>query len=333
MAADHSSYRRVYRISEVSRMTGVAPHTLRAWERRYETVKPDRSSGGERLYTDEDVERLLLMHRLQDHGHAIGRIAHLTADELRDALARYGDNQMLHAVDVRRTMVEQPGSVRLGVLDPRLAARGHALAHDAPALDLVHRFDSVEGALRKLREAPIDVLVVHLSSLGALPWKPLEKMLDASPDVRFAVVTYDFAPRELVRRVTSERSLTLKEPYDLRELERTVLDGMFRRLVDERVSDDGGFIEPATRNAPPRFTTDQLGRLQQLDSAIKCECPNHLATLISSLADFERYCRECESRNEQDARVHRMLYVETGKARTIVEEALQTLVAIENIQF
>lgn len=47
-----------YSISAVSDMTGVKPSTLRAWERRYGLVRPQRSEGGQRLYTAHDVHRV-----------------------------------------------------------------------------------------------------------------------------------------------------------------------------------------------------------------------------------------------------------------------------------
>jgi len=55
---------------------------LRAWERRYHVVSPTRTDGGQRLYSDLDVERLLRLRRLTERGHAIGRLALLPLPEL-----------------------------------------------------------------------------------------------------------------------------------------------------------------------------------------------------------------------------------------------------------
>lgn len=49
------------RIGELSRRTGVSPELLRAWERRYRLLQPDRSAGGFRLYSDADAERIAAM--------------------------------------------------------------------------------------------------------------------------------------------------------------------------------------------------------------------------------------------------------------------------------
>jgi methanogenic corrinoid protein MtbC1/transposase-like protein len=71
-----------YPVRLVALRTGLTPHLLRAWERRYQVVTPSRTEGGQRLYSDLDIERLRLLRRLTDRGHAIGRIADLPFDEL-----------------------------------------------------------------------------------------------------------------------------------------------------------------------------------------------------------------------------------------------------------
>lgn len=60
--------RGVLRIGEVSRRTGVAVPTLRAWERRYGLLEPDRTEGGHRLYGEADIQRVTTMVRLLDEG-------------------------------------------------------------------------------------------------------------------------------------------------------------------------------------------------------------------------------------------------------------------------
>jgi MerR family transcriptional regulator, light-induced transcriptional regulator len=49
----------MYGIKKVAELTGISPITLRAWENRYDVVKPSRTDGGTRLYTQENVDDLL----------------------------------------------------------------------------------------------------------------------------------------------------------------------------------------------------------------------------------------------------------------------------------
>ena len=66
----------------VAQRTGLSPDVLRAWEKRYRVVRPHRSSGGQRLYTDADLERLALLARAIAGGRNIGQIVGLSLREL-----------------------------------------------------------------------------------------------------------------------------------------------------------------------------------------------------------------------------------------------------------
>ncbi len=72
----------LYTIKYVSQRTGLTPHTMRAWEKRYAAVVPQRSSKNRRLYSEEDVLRLQLLKELTDSGHSISQVATLESSEL-----------------------------------------------------------------------------------------------------------------------------------------------------------------------------------------------------------------------------------------------------------
>ena len=72
----------VYAIRYVSQRTGLTPHVIRAWEKRYQAVVPFRSPKNRRLYSEDDVQRLLLLKRVADGGHNISHIAKLDSSEL-----------------------------------------------------------------------------------------------------------------------------------------------------------------------------------------------------------------------------------------------------------
>jgi DNA-binding transcriptional MerR regulator len=71
-----------YPISAVAKLTGIPLDTLRAWERRYRTVIPKRAARG-RVYSEEQIQRLLLLRRAVEQGHAIGQVAALGDRQLR----------------------------------------------------------------------------------------------------------------------------------------------------------------------------------------------------------------------------------------------------------
>jgi len=55
-------------------MTGVHEHSLRMWERRYGFPRPERSSGGARLYSADDVRKLRLIQQALERGHRPGEV-------------------------------------------------------------------------------------------------------------------------------------------------------------------------------------------------------------------------------------------------------------------
>ncbi len=72
----------VFPIGYVSIATGLSTHVLRAWERRYAAVSPCRSASGRRLYSQEDIDRLILLQRAVARGHSISQIAGLGVKKL-----------------------------------------------------------------------------------------------------------------------------------------------------------------------------------------------------------------------------------------------------------
>lgn len=77
-----------YPIKVVSQMTGLSVHVIRAWEKRYNVVEPDRTETNRRLYSVEDIEKLKLLNEALHHGHNIGGIANLTLPELKNLLSK-----------------------------------------------------------------------------------------------------------------------------------------------------------------------------------------------------------------------------------------------------
>jgi len=71
-----------YPVRAVIARSGLTADVLRAWERRYGAVRPQRSAGGQRLYSEEDVTRLTLLRRATLAGHSIAEVARLRTEAL-----------------------------------------------------------------------------------------------------------------------------------------------------------------------------------------------------------------------------------------------------------
>jgi MerR family transcriptional regulator, light-induced transcriptional regulator len=87
---------RTYEIHEVAVLTGLQPARLRAWERRYEVVRPQRLANGYRRYTADQVALLGAFARLIEAGERIGHLAITAPDEV---LARARDRDRHPAPD------------------------------------------------------------------------------------------------------------------------------------------------------------------------------------------------------------------------------------------
>ena len=85
--------------------------------------------------------------------------------------------------------------------------------------------------------------------------------------------------------------------------------------------------------APRLFNQQQLANLANTSSAIDCECPQHLAQLVSDLSAFEIYSANCANRDDDDAALHRYLHQTTAQARALIEVALEKVADAEGLDY
>lgn len=85
----------LFSISQLSRFSGIKPHTIRIWEQRYDALKPFRSEGNTRYYDNTQLRRLLNIVSLQDMGYKVSE------------LAKMGDKAMFRLIEEQEH--EQPG--------------------------------------------------------------------------------------------------------------------------------------------------------------------------------------------------------------------------------
>lgn len=128
-------------IRVVARRTGLSPHVIRIWERRYAAVEPERTPTNRRLYSENDIERLRLLSAATQAGHSIGQIAGLETTQLQD-------------------LVHQDAPSHLASTVP--SSEEYPAATIARAMICVHRLDG-EGLESELARASI-----HLSRIRLL---------------------------------------------------------------------------------------------------------------------------------------------------------------------
>jgi DNA-binding transcriptional MerR regulator len=308
-----------YRIGTVAHLTGVHPHTIRAWERRYRAIEPARSEGGTRLYSDRHVARIQLLKAVTDLGHPIGHLARTSDEDLRERLAQRGATLTVDA----GADAEIAARLRLAVLDPHLPAQMRANAAGLAQLVAGPSETCLERFLEALRDTgSADVIVLGLEALGAEPLRALDACREAS-GAPLAVVLYDFAPRRRLAQLARRGARLLRSPLHLADLERAVLDLVAVHRVARATPPAAPLVLDESGPAAERiFDDERLARLREMPSGIACECPGQVASVVSQLAAFERYSRECESRDAADAALHASLARATGQARALMERLL-----------
>ena len=93
-----------FSINVISNACGVKPHTIRTWEKRYQVFTPERSEGGQRLYSEVDLTKAKLIVSLIEQGHNISSLARHSLQELRSLLVV--KNGEVSESDKMRTYVE-----------------------------------------------------------------------------------------------------------------------------------------------------------------------------------------------------------------------------------
>ncbi len=88
-----------YTLGIVLRETGINADTLRAWERRYGLPQPMRSEGGQRLYSQHDIETIKWLLQRQKEGMRIGQAVKLWKEKIAQ-----GENPLANTFALRREM-------------------------------------------------------------------------------------------------------------------------------------------------------------------------------------------------------------------------------------
>src|SRR4051812_31119483 len=128
----------LYPIRAASRLSRLSVDTLRAWERRYGAVVPQRQNGL-RLYTPADIERLSMLREALDQGHSIGQAVMLSTSDLKELISAKPNSQISKDPEA---VQRQPIEAIVAALDNfSYAAADHELSIQACVLtprELVH---------------------------------------------------------------------------------------------------------------------------------------------------------------------------------------------------
>ena len=298
-----------YRSGVAARLAGLSVETLRVWERRYNLSDTTRSAHGQRLYTHEQVRHLGLLKQLVDQGHAIGVLAGLGLEQLNDLLEPsppQGGADMTATVALVGEHLIQ-----------RVASSG------TNALHIAGSSRRLEDAVDKLAGVRADLLLIELAELDTNAVAMIAAVRQAiAPSA--VVVLYRFCASATIRELRDAGCLVSRVPPELGELIMLCRAALGGQRLKVRPAD----ISPP----PPRLNDKDLARITDAAANVmSCECPRHLAEILMTVGSFERYSAQCASRNPKDAQLHRDLEIAAGRARVILETAMERLAMAEGL--
>jgi DNA-binding transcriptional MerR regulator/methylmalonyl-CoA mutase cobalamin-binding subunit len=192
-------------IAVVVGRTGLTQDVLRMWERRYAAVVPGRSAAGERLYSDDDVQRLRLLAAAVAAGRRVGGIAQLPTAELAQLVEDDRAESSRRGPPARREPERGQAIVDTALAHVRaMDARGlHALLRGSAAVLGASYLDQVAAPLlRRIGEewhgGRLSIAAEHIASA----------VIEATvTDAMRAIVPDDTAPSVVVATLAGSQHL------------------------------------------------------------------------------------------------------------------------------
>ena len=285
-----------YTIGTVARLTGLSTHVLRKWETRYGVPHPMRSDTGRRRYSAADLAKVRALATLVQRGHTISELASLSPEELTLMVDASSDSATGKGV---RVAVSGPGLTAL------IAAQRDVFP--APLEFLVVAGDPLPSTVDS------DMLLIERPSLSEALFNTLVKQRYGR-----VVVVYNFSNKGWLQRFEDSGMVCVKAPITAGQL--------LPHLRDVQPS-----YRPVSQNPPPppRFSDASIATIANASTTIECECPLHIAQLLSSISAFERYSAECANRQPEDQALHAFLGQIAGHARAQFEVALARVAEAE----
>jgi len=329
--------RPTFRSGAVARMAGMPVATLRIWEQRYQAVRPITAASGHRLYSSADVERATLLRQLTAQGHAIGLLAALETEQMREMVPAPE-----LTVPANLSGAQKQTAIRAVVVGQALARRLQRLIDSQPlraVLQMVEVFGTLAEAAQAAHHSvkpAVDLLLWQAASLHTGARHELRVAQDAwrAPA---AAVFYRFSSAAGRAELTGAGVEVSYEPVDDDSLGQWLASLHHAETPSDENVTVPKLTIPGTKSlaqqtiSPPRFGDAALTQFAGLSSAMACECPSHLAELLLQVAYFETYSGECANRSEADAQLHAYLQQVAGTARMLFETALEQVAIAEGL--
>jgi MerR family transcriptional regulator, light-induced transcriptional regulator len=150
---------RVYKIGTLARECGISPHLLRAWERRYNLLNPNRGPGRQRLFNNDDLLLLRYLSAAIKDGARIGELAALGRKRL--LIEAHGKNVPVDVIFPAGTKEDPPAAFLTHHAEQLVAAAENV---DGPGLGAVLATTQMELSTDKV---VYEIILQAMQQVGA----------------------------------------------------------------------------------------------------------------------------------------------------------------------
>lgn len=280
-----------YRSSAAARMVNIPVATLRVWKdgiRLWPRNKLHRVIGFIRV---KSIRRLVLIKQLVNRGTLIGRRPAwrcvcslqdlLHEAEQAESVLPLSDKPVRKGVSALPTMLtaalDAPSRLRVLLVGADAGMRWRATLDAVPELDVVGTLDVRPQSELQLQHLSADTAV---ADLGALHMETVDWLVRVTKlvNARQMCVIYGFANSQVLEALRARGVILRRSPLPPDELSRALVDTVRGwQSVAEALRT---LPDPAP---PPRFGGADLVNLSQTLPRVACECPQHLAELVTML--------------------------------------------------
>ncbi|MGI9150543.1 MAG: MerR family transcriptional regulator [Limnohabitans sp.] len=311
----------LFRIGAVSKTTGIPVSTLRIWETRYGAYSPVKTEGKQRLFEEHDVSKAILLKQLCSEGHAISAIANLDLNQLRRM-----SNLQNNAQSKRMAQGEPVTLAVVGIgLANRIESKKFVSGLKQNKITVTDVLVDLTAASHADFSEKPQVLLIKVNTLQTGVHATIQALIQK---LKFAqtIVIYNFAPEAVVQAMKFSGLIVRREPLSDIELAELLQSVVFVNPARAEEFGTSGSVITSRK-----YSDETLARVAGISTNVLCECPRHVAELISQLASFEEYSQECLNKNAEDAHLHAYLRSISGSARALFENALEKIAQHEGI--
>jgi len=209
-----------YKIGAVSRITGIGSETLRAWERRYSAVTPDRSASGDRNYSRDDVAKLLLLKSMVDAGLSIGTIANLSHEQLKQR----AETDSIVLADSRQSRANEKASssesCHVALVGDCIPIRVQDGLPEVSEIDLIGMYETITDLENNISfSKQPDVVVIERPTINQHTQSEIKKIREIS-GAWHVILIYGFSSQEYIEQIQSSQTTVVRSSVDVQELAR-----------------------------------------------------------------------------------------------------------------